>query len=277
MPQKKLPPPPIPAPTAKEIERAKTDRDARKRVKYQLLRVKQREEEIARWNAENADAGVYNLDDAFVPPPPPFPPPPLFAYNAYNTTIFFQGMFAFLWSAMMSFLTQPPPMLSLPTDDTQTLETQSLDPCPPAPQNTLGYDDVECAKSEWDMLSVALAMYELSWVECRQKTTDERPSKRNRTQVMPNNNGLRRENTFLVIADAASGLGIALWKFLSLLICVLPNLGARAVNIFAMIAMIFLSLYVLLSRGWGDYLVRSTQMAIIGLIFPNATADVKEF
>ncbi len=82
MPQKKLPPPPIPAPTAKEIERAKTDRDARKRVKYQLLRVKQREEEIARWNAENADAGVFNLDDAFVPPPPPFPPPPLSTHDA---------------------------------------------------------------------------------------------------------------------------------------------------------------------------------------------------
>ena len=82
MPQKKLPPPRIPAPTAKEIERAKTDRDARKRVTYQLSRVKQREEEIARWNAENADTGVFNLDDAFVPPPPPFPPPPLSAHDA---------------------------------------------------------------------------------------------------------------------------------------------------------------------------------------------------
>ena len=159
-------PPRIPAPTAAEIERAKTDANAKACVRLQRLRVKRREEEIARWDAENADAGVYNLDDAFVPPPPPFPPPPLSAYNAYNTTIFFQGMFAFFWTAMMSFLTQPPPMLSLPTDDTQTLETQSLDPCPPAPQNTLGYDDVECAKSEWDMLSVAMAMYELSWVRC---------------------------------------------------------------------------------------------------------------
>ena len=70
MPPKKLPPPPIPAPTAKEIERAKTDRHARKRVNYQLQRVKQREEEIARWKAENADAGAHNLGDAFVPPPP---------------------------------------------------------------------------------------------------------------------------------------------------------------------------------------------------------------
>jgi hypothetical protein len=57
------------APTVKEIERAKTDRHARMRVNSQNLRVKQREEEIARWDAENPDAGVYNLGDAFVQPP----------------------------------------------------------------------------------------------------------------------------------------------------------------------------------------------------------------
>lgn len=69
-------------PTVEEIERAKTDRHARMRVNSQNLRVKRREEEIARWNAENADAGVYNLGDAFVPPPPPFPSPPLSAHDA---------------------------------------------------------------------------------------------------------------------------------------------------------------------------------------------------
>jgi hypothetical protein len=30
-------------------------------------------------------------------------------------------------------------------------------------------------------------------------------------------------------------------------------------------------------RGFGDYLVRSTQVAVIGFIFPNSSAMVKEF
>jgi len=178
-------------------------------------------------------------------------------------------MFAFLWNAVMSFLTQPPPALSLPI-----AETQSLDFCPTAPNNTLDCDDVVCEKSEWDMLSVAVAMYELSWVELNQKTSDVRTSKRRRTEVMP---PIRRENTIAVIADAAGGLGIALWNFIKLFVSVLPNLGVRAMNILAVIAFVFITLYILLSRGWGDFLVRSTQTAIIGLIFPNTTAVVKEF
>jgi hypothetical protein len=37
------------------------------------------------------------------------------------------------------------------------------------------------------------------------------------------------------------------------------------------------AVYIFISRGWGDFVVRTTQMAVIGLIFPNATALVKEF
>ena len=46
---------PLPAPTPAEIELAKTDADARKRVRNQMLRVRRRDEEIARLTAENAD------------------------------------------------------------------------------------------------------------------------------------------------------------------------------------------------------------------------------
>ena len=59
--QNKSQPPPLPPPTPAEIERAKTDADARKRVSRQIQRVKRREEEIAQWVAENADAGVCDL------------------------------------------------------------------------------------------------------------------------------------------------------------------------------------------------------------------------
>jgi hypothetical protein len=192
------------------------------------------------------------------------------------------GMFAFLLSVVMYFVSPSAPApLSWP------LGSQSLDFCPSAPNTTLDTEDVACEKSEWvgvsppsddrgewDMLSVALAMYKLYWVELRQKEADERPSKRRRTEVMP---PIRRENTIAVIADAAGGLGIALWNFIKLLVSVLPNLGVRAMNILAVIAFVFITLYILLSRGWGDFLVRSTQTAIIGLIFPNTTAVVKEF
>ena len=65
--------------------------------------------------------------------------------------------------------------------------------------------------------------------------------------------------------------------FLALIISLLPNLGARAVNLLALVAMVFVALYLFLSRGLGDYLVRATQMAVIGFIFPNASAVVKEF
>ena len=54
---------PLPAPTTAEIELAKTDADARKRVRNQLLRVRRRDEEIARLTAENADC-VYGGVDA---------------------------------------------------------------------------------------------------------------------------------------------------------------------------------------------------------------------
>ena len=126
------------------------------------------------------------------------------------------------------------------------------------------------------MLSVALAMYKLYWVELRQKDADDRPTKRCRFEVMPP--PLRRENTFAQIANAAGGLGSALWNFLTLIIALSPKLGVRFVNILAMVVMVFVALYLLLSRGFGDYLVRATQMAVIGFIFPNSSAVVmKEF
>ncbi len=46
---------PLPAPTTAEIGLAKTDANARKRVRNQMLRVRRRYEEIARLTAENAD------------------------------------------------------------------------------------------------------------------------------------------------------------------------------------------------------------------------------
>ena len=55
-------PRPLPLPTPAEIDLAKTDADARKRVRNQMLRVRRRDEEIARLNAENADAHVYGDD-----------------------------------------------------------------------------------------------------------------------------------------------------------------------------------------------------------------------
>ena len=89
-------------------------------------------------------------------------------------------MFAFLMSVVM-YLVAPsaPAPLSLPID------SQSLDFCPSAPSNTLECDDKECEKSEWDMLSVALAMYKSYWVELRKKEADGSPSKRRRIEVMP--------------------------------------------------------------------------------------------
>ncbi len=162
-----------------------------------------------------------------------------------------------------------PAPLSLPA------ESQSLDFCASAPPNTLECDDGDGAKSEWDMLSVALAMYKLYWVELRQKQeADRRPSKRHRTEVMP---PIRRENTIAVLSVAASGLAVALWNFILLVASLLPNLGARLLNILAAFAVVFIALYIFLSRGWGDSLVRSTQMAVLGLIFPNSSAVVKEF
>ena len=145
---------------------------------------------------------------------------------------------------------------------------------PSAPNNTLDIGDVSCAKSEWDMLSVAVAMYELYWFESRQKDADS-SSKRRRTKVMP---PPRRENTIVQIANAAGGLGHAIWDFLSLIITLLPKLGARVANILAVVVVMFVALYIFISRGFGDYLVCATQMAVIGLIFPNSSyAVVKEF
>jgi hypothetical protein len=54
---------PLPEPSPAEIELAKTDADARKRVRIQRLRVKRRDEEIARLTAEIADC-VYGDVDA---------------------------------------------------------------------------------------------------------------------------------------------------------------------------------------------------------------------
>ena len=161
-----------------------------------------------------------------------------------------------------------PAPLSLPID------SQSLDFCPSAPSNTLECDDKECEKSEWDMLSVALAMYKLYWVELRQQEADDRPTKRRRFEVMP---PLRRENTIAQIANAVGGLGVALWDFLALIISVLPNFGVRLTHILAVIAIVFISLYLFIERGWGDFLVPLTQMAVIGFIFPNTSVVVKEF
>ena len=65
--------------------------------------------------------------------------------------------------------------------------------------------------------------------------------------------------------------------FLALLISLLPNLGVRAASLLTLVAMVFVALYLFISRGFGDYLVRATQMVVIGFIFPNSTALVKEF
>jgi hypothetical protein len=135
-------------------------------------------------------------------------------------------MFAFLLSVVMYFVTAPsassaPAPLSLP------IGSQSLDFYPSAPNNTLDCDDVACEKSEWDMISVALRMYKLYWVELRQKQPDERPIKRRRFEVMPSPT-LCRENSIAQIANAAGGLGSAMWNFFAQVISLLPNLGARA-------------------------------------------------
>jgi hypothetical protein len=128
------------------------------------------------------------------------------------------GMFAFLLGVLMSFVSAPA-SLSLPS---LSNDSQSLDSCPPAPNNTLDCDDVACEKSEWDMLFVALAMYKLYWVELRQKDADDRPTKRCRFEVVP---PLRRdrENTIAQISSAVGCLGSAIWDFLTLIITLLPN------------------------------------------------------
>ncbi len=51
-----------------------------------------------------------------------------------------------------------------------------------------------------------------------------------------------------------------MWDFLALLISLLPNLGARAVNLLALVAMVFVSLYIFIVRGWGDFLVRKSSI-----------------
>ena len=88
---------------------------------------------------------------------------------------------------------------------------------------------------------------------------------------------IRRENTIAVLSGAEIGLLVALWNFILLVASLLPNLGARLLNILAAFAVVFITLYIFPSRGWGDSLVRSTQMAVLGLIFPNTSAVVKEF
>jgi hypothetical protein len=107
------------------------------------------------------------------------------------------GMFAFLLGVMMSFVSPPahaPAILSLPYG------TQSLDFSPPVPNNTMEYEDVSCAKSEWDMISVALAMYKLYWIESQQKDADAHTSKRRRIEVMPTRSAPSRH----ILATAAT-------------------------------------------------------------------------
>ena len=88
---------------------------------------------------------------------------------------------------------------------------------------------------------------------------------------------VRRENTIAQIESAAGGLGSAMCYFFSLVISLLPNLGARAVNPLALFAMVFVALYIFTVRGWGDFFVRNTQIAMVGFLFPNTSAVVKEF
>ena len=88
---------------------------------------------------------------------------------------------------------------------------------------------------------------------------------------------LRRENTLAQIAIAAGGLGRVMWSAFALLISLLPNLGARAVSLLALVAIVFISLYLFIVRIWGDVLVRNTQIVMIGFLFPNSSAVVKEF
>jgi hypothetical protein len=68
-----------------------------------------------------------------------------------------------------------------------------------------------------------------------------------------------------------------MWNFFVLLISLLPNLGVRATNLLALVATVFTSLYLFIVRGWGDCLVRTTQTALVGFLFPNTSAVVKEF
>jgi len=73
------------------------------------------------------------------------------------------------------------------------------------------------------------------------------------------------------------GLGSAIWNVAALILSLLPNLGVRAANFLALIAIVFIALYIFLVRGWGDFLVRTTQTTMIGFLFPNTSAVVKEF
>ena len=88
---------------------------------------------------------------------------------------------------------------------------------------------------------------------------------------------LHRENTIAQISNAAVGLGGAMWDFLALIISLLPNLGVRIVNILAMVALVFIAIYLFVIRSFGDILVRNTQSVMIGFLFPNASSVVKEF
>jgi hypothetical protein len=63
------------------------------------------------------------------------------------------------------------------------------------------------------------------------------------------------------IASAAGGLGSAVWSLSALLISLLPNLGVRARNFLGLVAIVFMTLYIFIVRGWGDFFVRNTQIA----------------
>ena len=53
---------PLPEPSPAEIERARTDKNVRERVRKQLWRVRRRDEEIARLTAEIADCLYGDVD-----------------------------------------------------------------------------------------------------------------------------------------------------------------------------------------------------------------------
>jgi hypothetical protein len=57
-------------------------------------------------------------------------------------------------------------------------------------------------------------------------------------------------------------------NFFTLIISLLPNLGVGIVNIFALATAVLIAIYILLVRGFGDFLVRSTQSVVIGIFFP---------
>ncbi len=59
---------------------------------------------------------------------------------------------------------------------------------------------------------------------------------------------IKRENTIAVLSDAASGLAVAFWNFILLVVSLLPKLGACIINILTVIAVVFIAVYIFISR-----------------------------